>query len=349
MVVDWRARISLPFYRASRTEPMGVGLRRRFGFQHGEMTAFEDERARPSPAAADEHSAHPGGRDRAPPRRADARHRGHHPARAGRDRPGRPRATSVCVQGAPGTGKTAVGLHRAAYLLYAHRDQLRPAGRPGGRPERDLPALHRRRAARARRDRARSRPPSRSWSADAARLNARYAIRGEDDPTVATLKGDARMAEVLRRARVVAAAPRRPRRWWCRAASRRWRVPAYEVGGDRRRAARPRSPVRRGAGDAAAAAGPRRPGADGGRRRLPRRPGAGRGGPQPPGQGGTPTQLWPAVDPARLVLPAAHRRRTFLAEHADGILTAERAGAAALGEAAQVGRRRRSGPSPTPC
>jgi DNA helicase IV len=28
---------------------------------------------------------------------------------------------SVCVQGAPGTGKTAVGLHRAAWLLYAYR------------------------------------------------------------------------------------------------------------------------------------------------------------------------------------------------------------------------------------
>ncbi len=43
MVVDWRARISLPFYRASRAEPMGVRLRRRFGFQHGAMTAYEDE------------------------------------------------------------------------------------------------------------------------------------------------------------------------------------------------------------------------------------------------------------------------------------------------------------------
>src|SRR5439155_240720 len=38
--------------------------------------------------------------------------------RAGIDR-------SVCVQGGPGTGKTAVGLHRAAYLLYAHAGQLR--------------------------------------------------------------------------------------------------------------------------------------------------------------------------------------------------------------------------------
>jgi DNA helicase IV len=36
--------------------------------------------------------------------------------------------TSICVQGAPGTGKTAVGLHRAAYLLYAHRQRLERSG-----------------------------------------------------------------------------------------------------------------------------------------------------------------------------------------------------------------------------
>src|SRR6202020_3439264 len=35
---------------------------------------------------------------------------------------------TVCVQGAPGTGKTAVGLHRVAYLLYAHREQVRRRG-----------------------------------------------------------------------------------------------------------------------------------------------------------------------------------------------------------------------------
>jgi DNA helicase IV len=35
---------------------------------------------------------------------------------------------SLCVQGGPGTGKTAVGLHRAAYLLYAHRKQLKRTG-----------------------------------------------------------------------------------------------------------------------------------------------------------------------------------------------------------------------------
>ena len=35
---------------------------------------------------------------------------------------------TVCVQGAPGTGKTAVGLHRVAYLLYAHKEQVTRRG-----------------------------------------------------------------------------------------------------------------------------------------------------------------------------------------------------------------------------
>ncbi|MGI8992989.1 MAG: AAA family ATPase, partial [Nocardioidaceae bacterium] len=43
MVVDWRAPISRPFYRASVRQSFGVRLRRRFGFQHGVVTAYEDE------------------------------------------------------------------------------------------------------------------------------------------------------------------------------------------------------------------------------------------------------------------------------------------------------------------
>src|SRR3954449_8689554 len=43
VVVDWRAGISRAFYRASASEPMGIGLRRRFGFSHGLMTSLEDE------------------------------------------------------------------------------------------------------------------------------------------------------------------------------------------------------------------------------------------------------------------------------------------------------------------
>src|SRR6185312_16051535 len=44
VVLDWRAPVSRPFYRASQTDPMGLTLRRRFGFAGGALTAYEDER-----------------------------------------------------------------------------------------------------------------------------------------------------------------------------------------------------------------------------------------------------------------------------------------------------------------
>jgi DNA helicase IV len=44
MVIDWRAPVSQPFYRASKKDPMDVGLRRRFGYTGGDLTAYEDER-----------------------------------------------------------------------------------------------------------------------------------------------------------------------------------------------------------------------------------------------------------------------------------------------------------------
>lgn len=44
MVIDWRAPVSQPFYRASGKDPQGVALRRRFGYTAGELTAYEDER-----------------------------------------------------------------------------------------------------------------------------------------------------------------------------------------------------------------------------------------------------------------------------------------------------------------
>ena len=42
-VIDWRAPVSRPFYRASAADPMNLALRRRFGFSGGELTAYEDE------------------------------------------------------------------------------------------------------------------------------------------------------------------------------------------------------------------------------------------------------------------------------------------------------------------
>ncbi|HET8614309.1 MAG TPA: hypothetical protein VFL94_02205 [Actinomycetales bacterium] len=50
VVIDWRADVSRAFYRASRAEPMDVRLRRRFGIQAGQITAYEDEHlAEPEP------------------------------------------------------------------------------------------------------------------------------------------------------------------------------------------------------------------------------------------------------------------------------------------------------------
>ena len=42
-MIDWRAPVSRPFYRASGADPMNLALRRRFGFSGGELTAYEDE------------------------------------------------------------------------------------------------------------------------------------------------------------------------------------------------------------------------------------------------------------------------------------------------------------------
>ena len=123
VVIDWRAPVSRPFYRASAADPMGLARRRRFGFAGAELTAYEDEEftglARPTAGAAvpsvsriliEEIE-----RPRSGPMRdivATIQPDQDDIVRAGAGQ-------SLCVQGAPGTGKTAVGLHRVAYLLYA--------------------------------------------------------------------------------------------------------------------------------------------------------------------------------------------------------------------------------------
>lgn len=96
------------------------------------------------------------------------------------------------MQGAPGTGKTAVGLHRAAYLLYLHRERLRRSGVLIVGPNRAflsyiaavLPALG----------------EVEVEQATVEDLVARVPVRAVDDPAAAALKHDVRMAEVLRRA-----------------------------------------------------------------------------------------------------------------------------------------------------
>ena len=129
-VIDWRAPVSRPFYRASGAEPMNLELRRRFGFSGGELTAYEDElfttdrsvmpkEHQPSQILIDEIE-----RPRSGPMRDIV-------ATIQPDQDDIVRADAgqtVCVQGAPGTGKTAVGLHRVAYLLYATASRSGAAG-----------------------------------------------------------------------------------------------------------------------------------------------------------------------------------------------------------------------------
>ncbi|MFC4063869.1 HelD family protein [Actinoplanes subglobosus] len=123
MVLDWRAPLSRSFYRASVRDPQNITTRRRFGFVKGELTSFEDEHldrgeelgtsSRILTAEIE--------RPRVGPMRdivATIQPEQDELVRADL-------ADSICVQGAPGTGKTAVGLHRAAYLLYLHRERLR--------------------------------------------------------------------------------------------------------------------------------------------------------------------------------------------------------------------------------
>ncbi|MBO1419797.1 AAA family ATPase, partial [Streptomyces sp. FH025] len=226
MVIDWRAPVSQPFYRASRTAPMDVERRRRFGYTGGELTAYEDEHL--TDPAAETFTGSAGGSTTSALLAAEIEKPRVGPMRdivatiqPEQDEIVRSDITgTICVQGAPGTGKTAVGLHRVAYLLYAHRERLARTGTLVIGPnnaflsyiEQVLPALGELDVAQA----------------TVQQLVAHVEVRGEDDPEAARLKGDARMAEVLRRAvRAGITLPTEP----CVVVrgSRRWRVPVYEL------------------------------------------------------------------------------------------------------------------------
>ncbi|MFH8794878.1 HelD family protein [Streptomyces sp. NPDC017941] len=218
MVIDWRAPVSQPFYRASKKDPQDVGLRRRFGYTGGELTAYEDEHLT-DPGEAEQVSKllqQEIERPRVGPMRdivATIQPEQDEIVRGGL-------TGSVCVQGGPGTGKTAVGLHRVAYLLYAHRERLARTGTLVIGPNRSflhyieqvLPALG----------------ELEVRQATVADLVAHVEVRGTDDPAAALVKGDARMAQVLRRAlRSHVTMPREG--IVVVRGSRRWRVPVYEV------------------------------------------------------------------------------------------------------------------------
>ncbi|MEU8551495.1 ATP-binding domain-containing protein [Streptomyces roseoverticillatus] len=310
MVIDWRAPVSQPFYRASKKEPMDVRMRRRFGYTGGDLTAYEDEDLTDT-AAADQASKLLQAeieRPRVGPMRdivATIQPEQDEIVRAGI-------GGTVCVQGAPGTGKTAVGLHRVAYLLYAHRERLARTGTLVIGPNRSflhyieqvLPALGELNVAQATVD----------------DLVAHVEVRGTDSATAARIKGDARMAEVLRRAvRSGVAMPQES--VVVVRGSRRWRVPAYEIEEIVRELLD--RDIRYGAA----------------REALPQRIAHAvlvrmeQAGEAPDDRvqdavarnsavKAAVKAVWPAVDPAKLVLRLLSDAE-FLAEHAEGVLSAE--------------------------
>jgi DNA helicase IV len=219
VVIDWRAPVSRPFYRASQAEPMSLDLRRRFGFSGGKLTAFEDERfgdGAGQPAATSRILIDEIERPRSGPMRdivATIQPDQDDIVRAGIDQ-------TVCVQGAPGTGKTAVGLHRVAYLLYAHAQRLGRGGVLVVGPNKAflayirnvLPALGELDVAQL----------------SVADLTAAVPVRATDSEWAAQVKGDARMAQVLANALwEQLAEPAEP--IMLARGSRRWRVPASEI------------------------------------------------------------------------------------------------------------------------
>jgi DNA helicase IV len=141
VVIDWRAPVAEPFYRATGRDPMGLVRRRHFSVEGRTVLGLEDE-------LFGEGHIGLGGDGTLTMSAGDSTIRGHSTLMAALER-GRtgalgdivatiqaeqdeiiraPQAGVLVVQGGPGTGKTVVALHRAAYLLYTHRFPLEDQG-----------------------------------------------------------------------------------------------------------------------------------------------------------------------------------------------------------------------------
>lgn len=240
LVVDWRAPAAAPFYSATAARPQGVVRRRTISCRGPRVLGVDDDLLDPTAADELEGSVIVGdgaflaavGRERSDHMRDIVA-----TIQAEQDAAVRaPDDGALLVTGGPGTGKTAVALHRVAYLMYAKRELYGRRGVlvVGPSPvfvdyvSRVLPSL--------------GETSVRLASLGAlAEVPARLRVEGRDEPLVAALKGSARMAELLRRVVRDLATPGGARgvqdlqltRW-----GQGFRVPAQELTRQRQAAAR---------------------------------------------------------------------------------------------------------------
>jgi DNA helicase IV len=205
LLVDWRAPAAAVFYQATATEPQGVVRRRVLRCSGAKVVAVEDDLLDPDDPAAE---ALPiVGEGALMAQLSRARDRSMHSIvatiQAEQDAAIRaPLKGVVAISGGPGTGKTVVALHRAAYLLYADRRRYEGGGvlvvGPSGvfmrYIERVLPSLGETAVALR----------SLGEVVDGVRATR------HDRPAAADVKGSARMAELMRRTarQAVPGAPR---------------------------------------------------------------------------------------------------------------------------------------------
>ena len=195
LLIDWRAPAAAVFYQATAAEPHDVVRRRVLRSLGPTVIGVEDELLDPEHPAAE--SLPIVGEGALMAQLSRARDRSMHSIvatiQAEQDKAIRaPGKGVVAISGGPGTGKTVVALHRAAYLLYNDRRRYESGGvlivGPSGvfmrYIERVLPSL--------------------GETAVALRslgevVDGLRTVR-HDDPAVADVKGSARMAELMRRA-----------------------------------------------------------------------------------------------------------------------------------------------------
>ncbi|MBI1377671.1 MAG: hypothetical protein GC157_09355 [Frankiales bacterium] len=193
--IDWRAPAAASFYQATAANPLGLERRRHISTHDRRVTALSDEVLDPDlvqegvvPASSDSALLAALGAVRTG-RMGDIVAT----IQAEQDRIIRSEARgALVVQGGPGTGKTAVALHRAAYLLYTHRERMERSGVLVLGPtsvflryvEAVLPSLG----------------ETGVVLSSIAELVPGVVGRGRDRDEVAVVKGDLVMAEVLARA-----------------------------------------------------------------------------------------------------------------------------------------------------